>query len=110
MLKKNEGNLNRNDVILADCIEGLQKIPRVQVQHYFREANKCTDALLARGALLSQDFVFYQSPPADVVLLVSLDAVSILYERFCSPISFSWLIKILHAYLKIYIYIYIFIY
>ena len=29
MLKKNKGNLNSNDVILADCKEGLQKSPRV---------------------------------------------------------------------------------
>ena len=29
MLKKNKGNLNSNDVILANCKEGLQKIPRV---------------------------------------------------------------------------------
>ena len=29
MLKKNKGNLNSNDVILAYCKEGLQKIPRV---------------------------------------------------------------------------------
>jgi len=89
MLQKNEGILNSNDVILADCKEGLQKIPRVQVQHCFREANKCADAFARRGALLSQDFVFYQSPPADVALLVSLDAVGTLYERFCSPVSFS---------------------
>lgn len=45
--------------------------------------------LLGDVLLLSQDFVFYQSPPADVALLVSLDAVGTLYERFCSPISFS---------------------
>ena len=81
--------MNRNDVILADCKERLQKIPRVQVQQCFREANKYADALARRGALLSQDFVFYQSPPADVALLVSLDAVGTLYERFCSPVSFS---------------------
>ena len=29
MLKKNKGNLNSNDVILANWKEGLQKIPRV---------------------------------------------------------------------------------
>ena len=88
MLQKNEGNSNSNDVILADCKEGLQKIPRVQVQHFFREANKCIDTLARRDALLSQDFVIYQSSPANVALLVSLDGVGTFYERFCSSVSF----------------------
>ena len=62
MLHKNKEISNTNDVILVDCKEGLQKIPRVQIQHCYREANKCADALGRRGALLSQDFVIFQSP------------------------------------------------
>ncbi|KAK9990756.1 hypothetical protein SO802_025741 [Lithocarpus litseifolius] len=70
-----------NDVIIADCIEGLQKILRTRVQHCFREANKCADALARRGALLPQDFVIFHSPPADVDLLINLDASRTVYER-----------------------------
>ena len=35
----------------------------------YREANKCADALARRGALLSQDFVIFHCPPADLALL-----------------------------------------
>lgn len=69
MLKKNEGSSNSNDIILADCKEGLQKIPKVQIQHCYREANKCANALARRAAMLSQDFVIFQFP-AEVALLV----------------------------------------
>ena len=62
MLHKNKEISNTNDVILVDYKEGLQKIPRVQIQHCYREAYKCADALGRREALLSQDFVIFQSP------------------------------------------------
>uniref|UniRef100_A0A7N2R816 RNase H type-1 domain-containing protein n=1 Tax=Quercus lobata TaxID=97700 RepID=A0A7N2R816_QUELO len=70
-----------NDVIIADCIEGLQKIPRTRIQHCYREANKCADALARRGALLPQDLVIFHSPLVDVALLINLDATGIVYER-----------------------------
>ena len=59
-------------------------IPRTRVQHCYREANKCVDALARRGTLLSQDFVIFHSPLADVSLLLRLDAVGTVYERKCS--------------------------
>ena len=34
----------------------------VQVQHCYREANICADALARRGALLPQDFVVFLDP------------------------------------------------
>lgn len=61
MLQKNEEISNTNDVILVNYKEGLQKIPGVQIQHCYREAYKCADALGRRDALLSQDFVIFQS-------------------------------------------------
>ena len=76
--------MNGNDVIIADCKEGLWRIPRVRVQHRYTEANKCVDSLARRGAVSPQDFVIYQSPPTDVAMLASLDAVGTLYERNCS--------------------------
>ena len=48
------------------------------------EANKCADALARRGAVLSHDFVIFQSPPSDVSLLFSLDADGTTYKRKCS--------------------------
>ena len=75
LLLKDERNMNDNVVIIVDCKEGLQRLPRVQIQHCFREANKCADTLTRRGTVSPQDFVIYQSPPTDVALLASLDAV-----------------------------------
>ena len=62
LLQNEEGRKNGNEVIIADCREGLKKIPRVRVQHCFREANMCVDALTRRGTFLFQDFVIFHSP------------------------------------------------
>ena len=61
----------------------MQRIPRVRVQHCYRQANKCADALARRGVVSPQDFLLYQLPPVDVAMLASLDAVGTLYERIC---------------------------
>ena len=87
LLLKEGRSMNDNDVIVANCREGLRRIPRVQVRHCYREANKCADALARRGAVSSHDFVIYQSPPSDVAMLASLDAVGTLYERNLSLYS-----------------------
>ena len=47
----------------------------VKIQHCYREANKCADALVRRGALLSQDFAIFLEPSTDVSLLLSLDVI-----------------------------------
>ena len=71
---------------MADCKEYLKKIPRVRIQHCFREVNKCADALARRGVLLPQDFFIFSIPPTDVSLLLSLDIAGIMYECVCSNI------------------------
>lgn len=88
LLQMDVGNCIGNDVILSDCKEWMQRIPRVKIQHCFREANKCADALARRGTLLSQDFLVFTSPPTDVALLISLDVVGTLYERVHSNVCF----------------------
>ena len=55
LLLKGEAKAHGNDVL--------------RIQHCYREANKCADALARRGALLSQDFVIFHYPPADLALL-----------------------------------------
>ncbi|KAL0011217.1 hypothetical protein SO802_006325 [Lithocarpus litseifolius] len=62
LVQKGNDGPSGNDVIIADCIEGLQKILRINIQHFFREANKCADAFARRGALLPQDLVIFHSP------------------------------------------------
>ncbi|KAK9983649.1 hypothetical protein SO802_033174 [Lithocarpus litseifolius] len=59
LLLKEEGTTNGNDVIIIDCKEGMQRIPRVRVRHCYREAIKCADTLARRGVVSPQDFVIY---------------------------------------------------
>ena len=59
LLLKGEEKTHGNDVLIADCKEGLKKIQRVQIQHCYREANKCVDTLVRKGVLLSQDSVVF---------------------------------------------------
>ena len=87
LLEKDGDYPNENDIIVADCREGLKKFSSVKIQHCFREANKCADALARRGALLSQDFIVFSQPAMDVALLVSLDSVGMFYSRSTSFIS-----------------------
>ena len=82
LLNKELDNPNGIDVLVSDCRESLKAIPCVRIQHCYREANKCADALARRGALLSQDFSILIFPPPDVALLLSLDSAGALYDRF----------------------------
>ena len=56
----------------------------VKIQHCYREANKCADALVRRGVLLSQDFAIFLEPSTDVSLLLSLDAAGVAFDRSIS--------------------------
>ena len=59
----------------------------VKIQHCYRQANKCADALARRGALLPQDFVVFLEPPADVALLLSLDAAGVAFDQIVNVSS-----------------------
>ena len=87
LLEKDGDYPNKNDIIVADCREGLKKFSSVKIQHCFREANKCADALARRGALLSQDFIVFSQPPVDVTVLISFDFARTFYNRSTSCIS-----------------------
>ncbi|KAK9990352.1 hypothetical protein SO802_025337 [Lithocarpus litseifolius] len=84
LLRKDEGNPNGIDAIVKDCKHGLKEIPLVQIHHCYREANKCADDLATRGELLPQDFVIFLEPPANVALLLSLEAARIAFDRSVS--------------------------
>ena len=81
LLHIEDRNQNGLDAILGDCKVGLKGIPVVKIQHCYREANECVDALARRGALLPQDFVIFLDPPADVSLLLSVDATGAAFVR-----------------------------
>ena len=62
LISKEGSQPNSNDVIVAECREGLKKIPRVRVLHCYREANKCANALTCKGALLPKILLFFLFP------------------------------------------------
>ena len=45
LVRKDSNNLNSLDALVADCKEGLKKIPFVRLRHCFREVNRCADNL-----------------------------------------------------------------
>ena len=49
LIRSMNHNPNGNNNLIADCREGMARIPRVHIQHCYREANKCVDALIRRG-------------------------------------------------------------
>ncbi|KAM3713747.1 hypothetical protein ACJW31_01G279800 [Castanea mollissima] len=53
LMKKELDNPNGLDVLVTDCRESMKAIPYVRIQHCYREANKCADALAGRGAPFS---------------------------------------------------------
>ena len=54
LLQNEDCRNNGKEVIIADCRKGPKKIPIVRIQHCFREANMCADALARRGVFLSR--------------------------------------------------------
>lgn len=84
LLKKEDRQPNSIGPLVSNCKAGLREIPMVCVQHCFQKANKCTDTLARRSALLPQDFVVYLEPLTVVALLLSLDYAGVTYDRFVS--------------------------
>ena len=82
LMRSRNSRANISNVIVADCKDGLKKILFVKIMHYFRETNKCADALARCGALLPQDFMIFMNPSPKVEMLLSLDAIGTMYDRF----------------------------
>lgn len=81
LLKKDMENKNGVGILVANCKEGMKKIPLVHIQHCYKEANKCADTLARRGASLAQDCTIFVDPPSDVTFLLNLDYAGTIYFR-----------------------------
>ena len=68
----------------SDCRNLLRTFPRTQIEHVFREANQCVDALTKLGAKFSTMYVSFVIPPAVVVNLLALDRVTTSCNRLIS--------------------------
>ena len=57
------------------------------LQHVFREANQCADALVKLGAKFSAIYVSFIIPPAMVVNLLALDRPATSCNRLISVVA-----------------------
>ncbi|KAM3711227.1 hypothetical protein ACJW31_01G091900 [Castanea mollissima] len=67
--------------LVDDCRIFLNKIPQHRVQHCYREANRCADALAKMGADHSIDFVYFDKLPVCILNQIRQDALETLYCR-----------------------------
>ena len=59
--------------LLTDCRLLLRKFPNLRVEHAYREANQCADALARIGSTSDVPFILFAHPPPVVVQICSLD-------------------------------------
>ena len=68
-----------------DCKSLYRAIPNKRIQHVYREANQCADALARLGSsVVSSFFVFVELPPVVVSLLAFDEA-----DSFCNRVISS---------------------
>ena len=59
--------------LLTDCRLLLRKFPNLRVEHAYREANQCADALARIGSNSDVPFILFAHPPPVVDQLCTLD-------------------------------------
>ena len=57
----------------------------MRMKYYFREANKCVDALARMRPYSSQNFMFFNSTPVDLRILLLYNTSGQYYERLLPP-------------------------
>ena len=50
------------ELVLDDCRTLLKKFHRLTIQHIFREANQCVNALAKLEATISSDYINFVNP------------------------------------------------
>ena len=74
--------------LIMDCRTLLNQISQPKMSNYFREANKCIDAMARRGSGFDQDFMLFDSPSVDLCMLLYYDNSGLYYERIY-PLNFN---------------------
>ncbi|KAL0007753.1 hypothetical protein SO802_009255 [Lithocarpus litseifolius] len=75
-----------NNVIspfLDDCRLLMTLFSRLQVNHCYREANKCADKLARMEISNNSDLIYFQSPPVDIVFVFENDFNGLYSNRLC---------------------------
>ena len=83
LLLKNPSTINLvMEPLLSDCRNLLQLFDNPVVQHVYREANQCADALATLGLNLHVPFMDFVHPPPVVETLLAYDKVELFCTRF----------------------------
>lgn len=72
LMKSSIANLSL-EPLLTNCRLLLKKFPHLRVEHVYREANKCADALANIGSNSNVPFILFAYPPPVVDRLCTLD-------------------------------------
>ncbi|KAK9285069.1 hypothetical protein L1049_024254 [Liquidambar formosana] len=70
--------------LVTDCKSLLQRDWQVQIQHVYREANKCADLLEKYGTSQATNFVILNEPPSDLVAILLWVALGMATPRLCN--------------------------
>ena len=73
--------------LLEDCRKLIYEIPQVQIKHCYREANRCADFMARKGTVQDQSFIFFESPPEDMIGFVEFDPIGASVARRCPEMS-----------------------
>ena len=66
--------------LLTDCRLLLKKFPNLRIEHLYKEANQCADALARIGSTSDVPFLLFAHPPPVVDRLCTLD----IERAFCN--------------------------
>ena len=67
--------------LLSDCRNLFKAIPNKRIQHVYREANQCADALAKLGSSVVPPFFVFVEPPPVVAKVLALDAAGNVCNR-----------------------------
>ena len=69
--------------ILDDCRQLITWFQNVRIKHCFRQANQCADGLARMSFSLNVDFLFFDSPPVDIIDVFEGDLIGRSFPRSC---------------------------
>ena len=69
--------------ILDDCRQLITRFQNVRIKHCFRQTNQCADGLARMSFSLNADFLFFDSPPVDIIDVFEGDLIGRSFSTSC---------------------------
>nr|POE46555.1 aluminum-activated malate transporter 10 [Quercus suber] len=84
LLSNNEVSLANYAPIIDDCRNLLNLLPLWKIQHCYKEANACANALARKAVSLHQEFCILDSPPVELSYLLMHNLSGLFCIRLCN--------------------------